>query len=106
MASATNALMASPRSYFTAVWISWQNFSGRPAGPGPTAGSATFGQLGLAADAADGVGPGDLLFILGQVGIPTFPVFSVLSHFISAPRSSLTYEANVQAHSSGPYPAM
>ena len=37
-----------------------------------------------------------------HVGIAIFPVFSVLSHFISAPRSSLTYDVNVQAHSSDP----
>lgn len=39
---------------------------------------------------------------LGQAGIATFPVFSVLSQTASAPRNSLMYAASVMAQSSGP----
>lgn len=36
--------------------------------------------------------------------IPTFPDFSVLSHFDSAPFNSRMYDAKLTAHNSAPYP--
>lgn len=43
---------------------------------------------------------------LGERQPVTLPVFSVLSHFISAPSSSFMYEPKVTAHRNDPYPPM